>query len=291
MESPGYQRRLMDDLLDELLPELPAIALEGAKGVGKTATASQRATRRVRLDVDEERSAFAASPFGLTPQGTLLLDEWQRYPESWGRGQRAVDDGAPPGSFILAGSTAPRGAAIHSGAGRIVPLRLRPLSLVERGIEQATVSLSALLQQDQAEISGETSIGLPTYVDEIFASGFPGIRTMNPFDRLVTSPRHFLADPALSAHLLGLNQPAVLAGADQEGAPLNQGSMLGALFEALVVQSVRTYAVSTDAQAGHLRLRDGRHEADIIVHRGSRFVGIEVKLARDVDDKDVRHLL
>ena len=33
-----YRRRIIDDTLDDLFPHLAAIALEGAKGVGKTAT-------------------------------------------------------------------------------------------------------------------------------------------------------------------------------------------------------------------------------------------------------------
>ena len=47
--SPGilgnvdYQRRIIDQSLDELMPGLSAIALDGAKGVGKTATGLQRA--------------------------------------------------------------------------------------------------------------------------------------------------------------------------------------------------------------------------------------------------------
>ncbi len=41
-----YRRRVVDSVLDELFPHLAAIALEGAKGVGKTATALQRPGRR-----------------------------------------------------------------------------------------------------------------------------------------------------------------------------------------------------------------------------------------------------
>jgi UDP-N-acetylmuramoyl-L-alanyl-D-glutamate--2,6-diaminopimelate ligase len=37
-----YQRRLLDTELDELLPALAAVAIEGPKGVGKTATAQRR---------------------------------------------------------------------------------------------------------------------------------------------------------------------------------------------------------------------------------------------------------
>jgi hypothetical protein len=39
-----YQRRVVDDQLDELFDGLPAIALEGPKAVGKTATALRRAS-------------------------------------------------------------------------------------------------------------------------------------------------------------------------------------------------------------------------------------------------------
>ena len=45
-----YQRRVVDAELDELLAELPAIALEGAKATGKTSTAGQRATSTLALD-------------------------------------------------------------------------------------------------------------------------------------------------------------------------------------------------------------------------------------------------
>ena len=44
-----YLRRLVDTELDELMLELPAIVLEGPKGVGKTATAERRARTIVRL--------------------------------------------------------------------------------------------------------------------------------------------------------------------------------------------------------------------------------------------------
>ncbi len=45
-EAGQYQRRVVDDELDALLAQLPAIALEGPRGVGKTATAERRAVDR-----------------------------------------------------------------------------------------------------------------------------------------------------------------------------------------------------------------------------------------------------
>jgi len=46
----GYQRRIVDDELDEVLSGLPVVALEGAKAVGKTSTALRRARTVHRLD-------------------------------------------------------------------------------------------------------------------------------------------------------------------------------------------------------------------------------------------------
>jgi hypothetical protein len=45
-----YAPRLVGHELDELLAALPAIALEGPKGVGKTATAEWRVRTVIRLD-------------------------------------------------------------------------------------------------------------------------------------------------------------------------------------------------------------------------------------------------
>jgi uncharacterized protein len=45
-----YQHRILDDDLDELMPELAAIAIEGAKGVGKSATAARRSKTTLHLD-------------------------------------------------------------------------------------------------------------------------------------------------------------------------------------------------------------------------------------------------
>ena len=90
--------------------------------------------------------------------------------------RRAVDD-APPGRFLLAGSaTAPPTARLHSGAGRIVRLLMRPWSMPERGLTTPTVSLSGLLGDVRPDIDGVTKVSTIDYVHEILASGFPGIR-------------------------------------------------------------------------------------------------------------------
>jgi hypothetical protein len=57
-----YLRRIVDDELDELFAALPAIGLEGPKGVGKTATAERRATTTFPLDNPAQRAVATADP-------------------------------------------------------------------------------------------------------------------------------------------------------------------------------------------------------------------------------------
>lgn len=101
-----YRRRVIDDVLDELVAELPTIELHGPKGVGKTATAQQRARTVMRLDDPRERELFASDPARIRAvEHPLLVDEWQRVPESWDVVRRAVDDGI--GTYLLTGSSVP----------------------------------------------------------------------------------------------------------------------------------------------------------------------------------------
>ena len=381
-----YHRRIIDDALDELLPHLAAIALEGAKGVGKTATAGQRASTILSLNDPRQREVLAANPDYVTEVPTpVLIDEWQLEPQMWDRIRRAVDEDNSGGRFLLAGSAGlPTNIRVHSGAGRIVSLRLRPLAFAERGLIEPTVSLRDLLTAGRPEITGRSSITLPTYTEEILRSGFPGIRDLPerarelqldsyitrivdrelrdngvsirrngalkawltaygaatatdasystilnaatageedkpargtvdsyreallrifvldpisawtpafaPLKRLTHTPKHHLVDPALAARLVGVGKAGLLHGEGLRVAAAT-GTWLGALFESLVTQSVRTYAGANDATVGHLRTKNTDREVDLVVERSDRqVVAIEVKLAATVTDHDVRHL-
>ena len=181
MDAPDpYRRRIVDDELDELIGGLAAIAIEGPKGVGKTRTALQRANTVHRLDDPAELAIAEADPARLLEgERPVLIDEWQRLPQVWDRVRRAVDDGAPPGSFLLTGSALPDPPPMHSGAGRIVTLRMRPLALSER-LRTAEVSLVDLLSGARSPIVGATDLALADYVEEILASGLPGVRPRAP---------------------------------------------------------------------------------------------------------------
>lgn len=210
----GYQRRTVDDELDQLLPGLAAIALEGAKGVGKTATAEQRAATVLRLDDAADRTAVAADPRTvLAHPRPVLVDEWQLVPEVWDVVRRQVDRDATPGQLLLTGSaTASPGARLHSGAGRIVRLRLRPMTLEERGVATPSVHLSGLLTGARAPVHGSTNLTLADYVETIVSSGLPGVYRLPPrvrtaqLDSYVTN----VVDREIPELGVGVRHPEVL---------------------------------------------------------------------------------
>jgi len=130
----------------------------------------------------------AADPLIITSdERPVLLDEWQRLPNVWDVVRRSVDADASGGQYLLTGSAPTQGT--HSGAGRIVSVRMRPLVLGERRDLSPTVSLSALLAGVDDVVTGSTTVGLTVSVGEIVAGGFPG-------------PRH-LEGRALTAQLDG----------------------------------------------------------------------------------------
>lgn len=182
MEGPvrtaNYQRRVIDDEIDELIAGgAVALALEGAKAVGKSATALERVASAFLLEEPVTRQLVQADPGRIDTGHAVLVDEWHHVPATWDVVRRAVDAGAAPGQFLLTGSASAPDPGKHSGAGRIVSVRMRPMALNERGVGAPTVSMAALLTGERPPVEGETDIGLDQYVEEIVRSGFPDIRT------------------------------------------------------------------------------------------------------------------
>lgn len=172
-----YLDRVIDGELATLLSGLPAVAIQGPKGVGKTASASRLAASVLQLDRPGQLATLRGDR-GVIDRldPPALIDEWQLDPPVWDAVRRSVDADRSPGRFLLTGSANPHDARVHSGAGRIVNLRMRPLSFAERQLDRPTVSLAALTRRDPGVIGGQTSITLAEYTQEILASGFPGIR-------------------------------------------------------------------------------------------------------------------
>ncbi|MEJ5928439.1 DUF4143 domain-containing protein [Corynebacterium sp. H128] len=177
LKDPGesrYLSRYIDIELDELTGA-PAIAVDGAKGVGKSETTKRRATKVYQLDRVNERELLQARLDDLLSVAEVLcLDEWQHLPEVWDVVRRKVDDRTVT-KFLLTGSATPRSDAdTHSGAGRILSLRMRPLTVSERDETEPSVLISEMFE-GRMNVSGTTSWGLVDYAEAICSTGLPGI--------------------------------------------------------------------------------------------------------------------
>ncbi len=177
----GYRPRVLDGQLREALRAAGAVVIEGPKACGKTETARRAATSEIRMDTPDARQAFAVDP-GLVLTGTIprLLDEWQEEPDLWNLVRHAVDDRRAPGQFILTGSSVPRDdERRHSGAGRFIRLRMRPMALIESGHSAGTVSLAAVLAGARVA-APDPGLRIGDLAERIVVGGWPGNLGLTP---------------------------------------------------------------------------------------------------------------
>jgi len=172
-----YIERSADRWLLRFQPRLKAVVIDGAKGVGKTESGKRLARVTYELDNIDVREALVAQ-FERLQQGPfpVLIDEWQQLPRIWDVIRRMVDKGASPGSYILTGSHQSKNTTLHSGAGRIVRFRMRPLALAERFDYLDRVSLEEIFKgehTDNPEL--DSPVKFSDYMDEVVKTGFPEI--------------------------------------------------------------------------------------------------------------------
>ena len=173
----GYMPRIADREVERALGASPAVVIEGPRACGKTWTGRRHSRSEVPFDAAfENRLAAQIAPRELL-DGPVprLLDEWQLAPGVWDAMRRACDDRGRKGQFILTGSAdPPDDATRHSGAGRVVRVRMRPMSLFESGESSGSVSLRGLLASEPA--SGPAPpLGLADIADLACRGGWPGL--------------------------------------------------------------------------------------------------------------------
>lgn len=174
----GYLPRYLDATLEDLLTHFRAVAIDGPKAVGKTETMLRHVDRTLRVDdVDTRRLIEAQGTAMWRDTARVGIDEWQYYPPLWDSVRREVDDKAPT-QFILTGSASPSpDYDTHSGSGRIISNRMRPLSLAERAGTTPTISLVDIFD-GTARIEGSCDLTIEDYARQICASGFPDINPL-----------------------------------------------------------------------------------------------------------------
>ena len=123
----------------------------------------------------------------------------------------AVDRDPRPAQFLLTGSATPSDAPTHSGAGRIVTVRMRPMALAERGVATPTVRLATLLEGGRPALEGATRLSLTDYAREITRSGFPALR--NHAGRLLRAQLDGYVDRIVEREFVDLGKTVRNAGA------------------------------------------------------------------------------
>ena len=179
MNKEKYIPRIIDAAVEKYLAAMGAVCIEGPKWCGKTWTSAFHSNSEFLVgDPDnnfQNRALADVSPAlvleGETPR---LIDEWQEVPPLWDAVRYTVDQRGQKGQFILTGSATPkRKGVLHSGAGRIGKLRMRPMSLYESGDSSGKVSLQDLCEGKLTPaITGD--VDLRTLARLTVRGGWPG---------------------------------------------------------------------------------------------------------------------
>ncbi|MEE0935624.1 MAG: DUF4143 domain-containing protein [Methanobrevibacter sp.] len=175
-----YLKRYLDAELEELLEYMGAVLIIGPKWCGKTTTAKQHSKSIVQLQ-DPTNSNNYLKLAKLNPLLLLdgekprLIDEWQMAPELWDAVRYSVDESDDDGLYILTGSTVVDNSKImHSGAGRIHRLLMRPMSLYESGESNGKINLMDLFDNPDLEITGIFSeLTVPDLIFAMCRGGWP----------------------------------------------------------------------------------------------------------------------
>lgn len=185
MKQADYRPRLIDGRVEEYLSAFGAVCIEGPKWCGKTWTSSYHCASEVYIgdpanNFQNRQLAELSPDLVLDGEAPRLIDEWQEVPPLWDAVRYRVDKTGRKGQFILTGSATPNHKGIlHSGAGRIARLRMRPMSLFESGDSSGAVSLEALCRGELAPAAtGE--VELRRLIGLIIRGGWPGSLGLAP---------------------------------------------------------------------------------------------------------------
>lgn len=197
--SQEYIPRLVDPIIKEYLHTFGAVSIEGPKWCGKTMSSSVHARSRFDLadpsnNFNNRRAAQLDLSIVLSGEKPRLIDEWQEIPALWDAVRYSVDRINEPGQYLLSGSSVPsRSGVMHSGAGRIARLRMRPMSLYESGESNGSVSLKSLFDNKDFETCLIQSMTIGDLANTIVRGGWPYAVTHKSIDSRLVSLEYIKA--------------------------------------------------------------------------------------------------
>lgn len=142
-----YYDRLVEKELELKLRSSGAVVVAGPKFCGKTTTCMRYQKSFVKLNSKQSIMMARMNPKGvLAGDKPRLIDEWQKAPDVWNQVKDDLDFDYQFGKYILTGSSTPadKTEVHHSGAGRIAPVKMRPMSLWESKESTGKISLMSL---------------------------------------------------------------------------------------------------------------------------------------------------
>lgn len=142
-----YFNRLIEKEIELKLRSSGAVVVAGPKFCGKTTTCMLYQKSFVKLNTRQAIAMARMNPKGvLEGEKPRLIDEWQKAPDVWNQVKDDLDFNYEFGKYILTGSSTPadKTEVHHSGAGRIAPVMMRPMSLWESKESKGSVSLGSL---------------------------------------------------------------------------------------------------------------------------------------------------
>lgn len=196
MNHRDYRPRIMDNIIEKYLKTFGAVCIEGPKWCGKTWTASYHSQSEIYVGDPtgnfQNRTLAQISPdLVLNGDSPRLIDEWQEVPPLWDAVRRRVDQTGEKGQFILTGSATPNHKGImHSGAGRIARIEMRPMSLFESGDSTGEISLENLCN-DKIEPVMTGEVDLRKIIECIVKGGWPG-NLGTPVDQAALLPLQYI---------------------------------------------------------------------------------------------------
>jgi len=179
MDKNKYMHRIIDNKIEDYLQTFGAVCIEGPKWCGKTWTSSYHSNSEIFLgdpagNFQNRKLAEMSPELILDGDFPRLIDEWQGVPPIWDAVRHKVDQNPRKGQYILTGSATPNHKGImHSGAGRIAKLRMRPMSLYESGDSSGKVSLEDICH-DKLTPAMTGEVDLRELVKLIVRGGWPG---------------------------------------------------------------------------------------------------------------------
>lgn len=145
-----YYKRLIEKDIELKLRTSGAVVVAGPKFCGKTTTCMLYQKSFVKLNTKQTITMARMNPkWALEGEKPRLIDEWQKAPDLWNQIKDDLDFDYQFDKFILTGSSTPadKTEVHHSGAGRIAPVKMRPMSLWESQESKGTVSLIELFDE------------------------------------------------------------------------------------------------------------------------------------------------